>query len=128
MQVPHMAEIKHQVGPQPTPPYHTPNILIHIQHIDARKHKQIHKLIALNNKFIKPPDFNQSVVDVLKHQTELAHSTQHLHQQTTDAIHNIAKSSALQENLHFFPDIPMFKAKDPQFSVNGWIKLIPVQP
>ena len=42
-----------------------------------------------------PPDFNQSVVALLKHQTESDHSTQCLHQQTTDVLHNIIKSSAL---------------------------------
>ena len=37
-----------------------------------------------------------------------------LHQQTTDALNNITKSSSLQENVHFINDIPIFKAKDPQ--------------
>ena len=32
---------------------------------------------------------------------ELTYSTQLLHQQTTDALNNIAKSSLLQENLDF---------------------------
>ena len=63
------------------------------------------------------------MVDLLKHQTDLAHNTQHLHQQTTDALHNIAKSSALQENVHFINDIPMFKAKDPQ-SFDEWLDQI----
>ena len=58
-------------------------------------------------------DFNQSVVDLFRHQMELAHSTQSLHQLTTDALH-IAKSSSLQENLNFINDNLMFKAKDPQ--------------
>ena len=31
-----------------------------------------------------------------------------------DTLHNIAKSSALQDNVHFINDIPMFKVKDPQ--------------
>ena len=61
-----------------------------------------------------PSDFNKFVVKLFRCQTELAHSTQCLHQQTTDALHNIAKSSSLQENLHFIIDIPMFKTKDPQ--------------
>ena len=55
-------------------------------------------------------NLNQSVVKLLRHQTDLAHNTQCL--QTTDALHNIAKSSALQENVHFTNDIPIFKAKD----------------
>ena len=61
------------------------------------------------------PDFNQSVVPLLRHQMELAHSTQCLHQQTTDALHNITKSSALQENLYFIHDIPIFKARPQPF-------------
>ena len=40
-----------------------------------------------------------------------------------DALHNIAKSSALLENMHFINDIPMFKAKDPQ-SFNDWLEQI----
>ena len=35
-----MTHIKHQVGPEPTPLYHTPHILTLIQHMDDRKHKQ----------------------------------------------------------------------------------------
>ena len=50
----------------------------------------------------------------MRHQTEFAHSTQCLYQQTTDALHDITKSSALQENLHFIHEIPILKAKDPQ--------------
>ena len=121
MQVSHMTHIKHQVCPQPTPPYHTPHKLTLIQHIGTRNHIHTHKLIALNSKFIRPPDFNQSVVDLMRCQTELAHSTQCLHQATTDALQNIVKSSALQENLHFIHDIPMFKAKDHNCLMNGWI-------
>ena len=68
-------------------------------------------------------DINQSVVDLLRQETVLAHTTQCLHQQTMDVLHNIAKSSALQENVHFINDIPMFKAKDPQ-SCNDWLDQI----
>ena len=118
-----MTQTSHQIGPHPTPSCHTPDMLALIQHMDTRKHKQIHKLIELNNKFIKAPDFNQSVVDHLRHQTEQAHSMHCLHQQTTDALHNIAKSLGLQENLHFIHDIPMFKAKDPQ-SFDEWLDQI----
>ena len=70
-----------------------------------------------------PTNLNQSVVDLLRHQTDLGQNTQFLHQQTKDAIHNIAKSSALKENIHFINDIPMFKAKDPQ-SFNDWLDQI----
>ena len=63
------------------------------------------------------------MVDLLRCQTELAHSTQCSHQQTTDALHNIATSSALQEDLHFIHDIPTFKAKDPQ-SFDEWLDQI----
>ena len=61
----------------------------------------------------------------LVHQTELTHSTQCSHQQTTDALHNIAKSSALQENVHFTHDIPIFKAKGPQ-SFDEWLDQIDI--
>ena len=54
---------------------------------------------------------------------ELTYSIQLLHQQTTDAQNDIAKSSSLQENLHFINDIPIFKAKDPQ-SFNEWLEQI----
>ena len=42
------------------------------------------------------------------------HGTQQLHQQTTDALNNIAKSSSFHENKHCINDIVIFKAKDPQ--------------
>ena len=35
-------------------------------------------------------DFSQSVVELFRRQTELTHSTQQLHQQTIDALNNIA--------------------------------------
>ena len=63
------------------------------------------------------------MVDLLRHQTELGHNTQCLCQQTTDALHSIAKSSALQENVPFIHDIPMFKAKDLQL-IDGWLEQI----
>ena len=59
-------------------------------------------------------NFNQSVFKCFRCQTELTHSTQCLHQQTTDALNNIAISYPLQENLHFINNIPIFKAKDLQ--------------
>ena len=63
---------------------------------------------------LTPIDFNQSVVELFLCQTELAHSTQHLHQQMMDALDNIARSSTFKENQHFINDIPNFKAEDPQ--------------
>ena len=92
---------------------HKTHKLTDIKHIDTKRHQQIHNLIWLNNNFIKHPDFNQSVVEFLRHQMELAKCTQCLHQQTTDALHNITISSTLQENLHFIHDNPLFKAKEP---------------
>ena len=53
----------------------------------------------------------------------LSTNTQCLHQQTIDALHNIVKSSALQENVHFIYDMPIFKAKDPQ-SFDEWLDQI----
>ena len=70
-----------------------------------------------------PTDLNQSVIHLLRHQTDLAQNTQCLHQQTMDSLHNIAKSSAVQENVHFIYDIPMFRAKDHQ-SFNDWLDQI----
>ena len=63
------------------------------------------------------------MVALLRHQTELADSTQCLHQQTTDVLHNIAKSSALQVNLHFIHDIPILKQKTP-ILFNEWLDQI----
>ena len=40
-------------------------------------------------------NFNESIIELLMHQTELTYSTQHLHQQTTEALNNIIKSSSL---------------------------------
>ena len=72
--------------------------------------KQQHANQTLSN-------FSESVIELFRHQTELTQSTQCLHQQTTDALNNIAKSSSLQENLHFINHIPIFKAKDPNLSM-----------
>ena len=52
----------------------------------------------IQHQIHQTPNFNQSVVALLGYQKELAHSTQCLHQQTTDALHNITKSSALPKN------------------------------
>ena len=68
-------------------------------------------------------DFNQCVVELFRRQTELTHSTQWLHQQTTDALNNIAKSSLFQENQHFISDKLIFKVKDPQ-SFDEWLEQI----
>ena len=59
-----------------------------------------------------PFDFNQSVVELFRCQTKLTLNTQWVHQQTIDALNNIAKSS-FQANKYFLNDIPNFKAKDP---------------
>ena len=68
-------------------------------------------------------DLNQSVVELFRRQTKLTHSTQWLHQQTTDALNNIAKSSSFQENQHFISGIFIFKAKDSQ-SFDEWSEQI----
>ena len=60
---------------------------------------------------------------MFRRQTELTHSTQWLHQQTTDVLNNIAKSSSFQENQHFINNIVLFKAKDPQ-SFDEWLEQI----
>ena len=70
---------------------------------------------------LTPFDFNQSVVELVRCQTELAHSIQLLHQQTTDALEYIGKSSSFQENQLFINDIPIFKTKDSQ-SFDDWLE------
>ena len=45
--------------------------------------------------------FNKSVAKCVKYQTKLTHSTQLLHQQTTDALNIITKSSSPQEKFAF---------------------------
>ena len=54
---------------------------------------------------------------------KLAHSTQHLCQQMTDALENIARASTFQKNQHFINDMPIFKSKDPQ-SFDDWLEQI----
>ena len=66
---------------------------------------------------------NQYVVELFRGQTELSHGTHWLHQQTTDALNNITKSSSFQGNQHFINDIPIFKVKNPQ-SFDEWLKQI----
>ena len=65
---------------------HTPNSTMHT----AYGYMEVlapTNLTALNHRFAKPtPISHQSVIDPLRHQTDLAHSTQHLHQQTMDAF------------------------------------------
>ena len=63
-------------------------------------------------------DLNESVIKHLR-----CHSMQCLHQQVTDAINRITRSSSHQENLHFINDIPIFKAKDPK-PLNDWLEQI----
>ena len=63
------------------------------------------------------------MVELFRCQTKLTHSTQQLHQQTRDALENMAKYSLFQENEHFINDIPIFKAKDPQF-FDDWLEQI----
>ena len=64
-------------------------------------------------------NFNESVIELFRHQTELSQSTQCLHQQTTDALTNITKSSSLKKNVHFINDIPCLKPKTPNPLMNG---------
>ena len=60
---------------------------------------------------------------MFRHQTKLTHSSQQLHQKTTDALEYIAKSSSFQEDQNFINDIPIFKAKDLQ-SFDDWLEQI----
>ena len=62
-----------------------------------------------------PFDFNQSIVELFRHQTKLTHNTQQLHQPTTDALENIAKSSS----FHFFTIYPSLKLKTPNLLMAG---------
>ena len=87
------------------------------------KHISPHAYVNLQYPNQISLDFNQSVDDSFQRQTELTYSTQWLHQQTTDALNNIAKSSSFKENHHFISNILIFKAKDPQ-SFDEWLKQI----
>ena len=71
-----------------------------------------------------PTDLNQSEVDLLSHQTDLAHNMQHLHQQIMDALPNIAKSSALQRTYISLMTSQYLKLKTINHLMNGWTKLI----
>ena len=102
---------------------HAPHGNTHSAYRHKELHTHTHMPIPLNNKFIRLPNLNQSVVKLLRHQTELVHNTQCLHQQTIDALHNIAKSSALQEHVNFINNMPIFKAKDSKF-FNEWLDQI----
>ena len=72
---------------------------------------------------MRPFQLQSSVIKLFRHQTELTDSIQYSHQQTTDALNNIAKSSSFQENLDFINNIPIFKARDPQ-SFDKWVEQI----
>ena len=93
----------------------------------AYRHKELQTNTQSNSPkqqiYQTPTDLNLSVLDLLRYQTDLAHNMQPLHQQPRDSLHNIAKSSALQENVHFFNHIPIFKAKDPQL-FDEWLDQI----
>ena len=81
--------------------------------MDIRNYRHTQSHSPEQQIYQTPINANQSVVNLLRHQTD-TNNMQCLHQQTMDALHNIAKSSILQENVHFINDIPIFKAKDPQ--------------
>ena len=70
-----------------------------------------------------PFDFNQYSIKLFRDQTELTHSTQWFHQQTTDALEDIAKSSSFQENQQFINDILTLKTKKLQ-SFDDWLEQI----
>ena len=77
--------------------------LIHIKFTDLTKITYF--LIQTTHTNVQYPnhislDLNQSVVELFRHQTELTHSTQCLHQQTMDTLNWIARFSSHQENLH----------------------------
>ena len=80
MQVLPMTQIKHQVGH--SQPHHTthPHINTHpaYRHQGTQINTQTDNIEQQVHQ--TPPNFNQSVVDLLRHQTELANSTQCLHQ------------------------------------------------
>ena len=107
-----------------TPTWHTthPNIP-HPPHVNTILQMNTQSNRPGQQLYHTPTNLNQSVADLLRCQTDLAHYTQCLHQQTTDVLCNIAKSSALQENVPFINDIIIFKAKDPQ-SFDEWLDQI----
>ena len=94
-------------------------------HRDLMKH--LHTCHAYVNQ--QPPNsnsfhINQFVVELFRCQTKVTYSNQWLHQQTTDPLENIAKSSSFQENQYFINDLPIFKVKDSQSS-DDWLEQIP---
>ena len=68
-------------------------------------------------------NYNKSIVELFWHQMELTCNTQLLHQQTTDAPNNIAKSSSLQKFCISLKISTYFKTKDPQ-SFDEWLEQI----
>ena len=123
MQTPHMKQIGHLLGQYPTFPCHNNQKLTHIKLTDLMKHIHPTNLYEQQQASQTPFDFNQSVIKLFRHQTELTHRAQHLHQQTRDVLNDIAKSSSLQEYFHFINDILIFKATDPQ-SFDEWLEQI----
>ena len=118
-----MKQIGHQLGWHLTLPCHNNQISTHIKLTELMKHIHPYKHIQTNNTQIRliPTSMNPSLnFKGIKLNWHIEHK--HLHQQTTDALNNIAKSSSLQENLHF-NDIPIFKAKDPP-SFDEWLEQI----
>ena len=104
--------------------YHNTTTMRHITHRDLMKHFYLpNAYIGQQAPNLTPFDFNQSVVELFRHQNELTHSTQQLNQQITDALENISKSPSFQEKQYFISDILIFKAKDPQ-SFDDWVEQI----
>ena len=64
MQVPHMTQVKHQVGPQPTP-HINPHPAYRCQ--DTQTNTQTNSIEQQAHQ--TPPNFNHSVVDLLRCQT-----------------------------------------------------------
>ena len=103
-------------------PQHPNNEAYHLQRLYETPVSP-HAYVGQQPSNLTPLDFNQSVVELFRCQTKLTHSIQCLHQQTTNTLENIAKSSSFQENQHFINEIPIFRAKDPQ-SFDGWLEQI----
>ena len=76
-----------------------------------------------NQQYPHQASRHQSVCCWISSKTELTHRIQHLHQQTTDALNIITRSSSHQENLQLINYIPVFKAKDLQ-SFDDWLEQI----
>ena len=88
MQVLHINYIKHLLGTQHTQTIHTPHSTTHTAYGYQELQTPTQSNSPEQQTYHTNTNLNQLVIDLLRHQTDLAHNTQCLHQKTTDAFHN----------------------------------------